>query len=85
MLIFANGERHECPFLTFDDSESLIRFVLTDVDFTQAALICADKSKMSEIRTNTTAFIGYTNIKAMYPHDAGGICCLMTGGTHRAI
>ena len=85
MLIFANGERHECPFITVDDSERLVRFVLTDMNFAQAAMLCSDKDRMSEFRSEMNVFTGYTNIKAMYPHDAGGICCLMTGGTHRAI
>lgn len=78
---FANGEIHECSFLsTVPYGATNQAFIaLSDVDIAQAAAIFSDAEKTTEMQWGEYRLIGYTNL-LMLTVQPYGIQATLTGG-----
>ena len=78
---FANGETHDCSFLsTIPDGATFTAFIaLSDVDFATAASIFADENKTSRMEWGNFALVGYTNL-VMLGVQPYGIQAVLKGG-----
>lgn len=81
IIKFANGETHECSYLsTIPDGNANIAFIaLADVSFAEAAAIFADSEKTSRIEFGNTILIDYTEL-SMISVQPYGIQAVLKGG-----
>ena len=82
---FANGEVHECTFLsTIPDGSTNTAFIaLSDVDFATAASIFSDATKTESMEYGQYRLIGYTNL-VMLGVQPYGIQAIIKGGHDEA-
>lgn len=85
MIKFANGERHECSFLsTIPEAGAMKAFIaLSDVDFVEAAAIFSNTDKTAEMEWGAYRLIGYTNLAALSIQPYGIQATLIGGHDER--
>ena len=78
---FANGETHECTFIsTIPDGATNRAFIALDgVSFAEAAAIFSDESKTSRMEWGDYVLVGYTTLQSLgvMPY---GIQAILLGG-----
>lgn len=78
---FANGEVHNCSFLSTvpQGATNTAYIALDDVDFATAAAIFSDPEKTETMKYSEYRLVGYTNLNGLYVQPYG-IQAVLTGG-----
>ena len=77
---FANGVTHDCSFLSTIPSDGGKAFIaLSDVSFSEAALLFSDEEAISEMEWGNYRLVGYTTLEGLYVQPYG-IQAILKGG-----